>query len=104
MMAVVPAVTRQINQRCFGIIPPKWKRRSSKHHPWLWNGRFDDIYHTDGFESFICKITAVHAEKSVLHENGKIDYTTLNPVLFEMPAYRDLRTGDVIGNCMKLYK
>lgn len=62
----------------------------------------DDIYQTNGFESFICKIRAVHAEKSVLNENGKIGYTRLKPVLFEMPTYQYLRTGDVIGNCMKL--
>ena len=62
----------------------------------------DDIYQTNGFESFICKINAVYAEKSVLNENGKIDYIKLKPVLFEMPTYQYLRTGDVIGNCMKL--
>ena len=62
----------------------------------------DDIYSTDGFESFICKITAVYAEENVLNEKGKIDYTKLKPVLFEMPTYSYLRTGDLIGNCMKL--
>ena len=61
----------------------------------------DDVYQTNGFESFICKISAVHAEKNVLNESGKIDYTKLRPVLFEMPTYQYLRTGDVIGNCMK---
>ena len=34
-------------------------------------------------------------------KSGKIDYTKLRPVLFEMPTYQYLRTGDVIGNCMK---
>ncbi|MFQ7753754.1 MAG: flavin reductase family protein [Acutalibacteraceae bacterium] len=63
----------------------------------------DDIYETKGFESFICKIAAVYAEKSVLNENGKIDYAKLKPVLFEMPNYQYLRTGDVIGSCMKLH-
>ena len=62
----------------------------------------DDIYETEGFESFICKIDGVYAEESVLNETGKIDYHTLKPVLFEMPTYEYLRTGDVIGKCMNL--
>ena len=37
----------------------------------------DDIYETEGFESFICKIDGVYAEESVLNEMGKIDYHTL---------------------------
>lgn len=64
----------------------------------------DDIYKTDGFENFICKIVAVHAEESVLNEKEKIDYSVLKPVLFEMPTYQYLRAGDIIGNCMQLNK
>lgn len=58
-----------------------------------------DIYETESFENFICKISAVHAEESVLDEHGKIDYGKLRPVLFEMPTYSYLRTGDVIAKC-----
>ena len=61
--------------------------------------RVDDIYETEGVESFICKIACVHAEEGVLDENGKIDYHLLKPVLFEMPTYEYLRTGEVIGKC-----
>ncbi len=61
--------------------------------------RVDDIYETEGFESFICKIACVHAEEGVSDENGKIDYHLLKPVLFEMPTYEYLRTGEVIGKC-----
>lgn len=64
----------------------------------------DDIYETEGFESFICKITGVHADESVLTEAGKIDYRKLKPVLFEMPTYEYLQTGDVIGKCMSFGK
>lgn len=64
----------------------------------------DDIYETEGFESFICKIDNVYAEESVLNEAGKIDYNILKPVLFEMPTYEYLRTGEVIGKCMNLNK
>ena len=62
----------------------------------------EDIYETKGFESFICTIDATYAEESVLNEAGKIDYRILKPVLFEMPTYEYLRTGDVIGKCMSL--
>ena len=64
----------------------------------------DDIYETEGFESFICKIDGVYAEENVLNEEGKINYHELKPVLFEMPTYEYLRTGDVIGKCMNLGK
>ena len=60
----------------------------------------EDIYETKGFESFICTIDATYAEESVLNEAGKLDYRALKPVLFEMPTYEYLRTGDVIGKCM----
>lgn len=66
--------------------------------------RVIDIYKTDGFESFICKIVAVYAEEDVLNEKGKINYEVLKPVLFEMPTYQYLRTGEIIGNCMQLNK
>ena len=62
----------------------------------------EDIYETKGFESFICTIDATYAEETVLNEEGKIDYHILKPVLFEMPTYEYLRTGDVIGKCMSL--
>ena len=60
----------------------------------------EDIYETEDFESFICKIAATYAEESVLTPEGKIDYRVLKPVLFEMPTYEYLRTGEVIGKCM----
>ncbi|MDE6589553.1 MAG: flavin reductase, partial [Oscillospiraceae bacterium] len=64
----------------------------------------DDIYETEGFESFICKIVATYAEESVLTAEGKIDYRTLKPVLFEFPTYEYLKTGDVIGKCRSFGK
>lgn len=62
----------------------------------------EDIYETAGFESFICTIDHVYADEEVVNEKGKLDYRTLKPVLFEMPTYEYLRTGDIIGNCMKI--
>ncbi|MDE6259377.1 MAG: flavin reductase family protein [Oscillospiraceae bacterium] len=64
----------------------------------------EDIYETEGFESFICKIAATYAEESVLTAEGKIDYRTLKPVLFEFPTYEYLKTGDVIGKCRSIGK
>lgn len=63
-----------------------------------------DNYETEGFDNFILKIENTYAEESVLNENGKVNYHVLKPVLFEMPTYEYLRTGDVIGNCMKIGK
>lgn len=63
-----------------------------------------DNYETEGFDNFILKIENTYAEESVLNENGKVDYHVLKPVLFEMPTYEYLRTGDVIGTCMKMRK
>ena len=34
-----------------------------------------------------------------LNEKGKPDYDKLKPVLFEMPNYTYLRTGETIGKC-----
>ena len=62
----------------------------------------EDIYQTKGFESFICRIGATYAEEGVLNEAGKIDYRALKPVLFEMPTYEYLRTGDVLGKCRSM--
>ena len=64
----------------------------------------EDIYHTPGFESFICTIDATYAQEGVLNEAGKLDYRALKPVLFEMPTYEYLRTGDVLGKCMSFGK
>ena len=62
----------------------------------------DDIYKTEGFESFICKIAATYAEESGLNEKGQLDYHVLKPVLFEMPTYQYLKTGELLGQCMSL--
>ena len=45
-----------------------------------------------------------NAEDNVLTEDGKLNYRTLKPVLFEMPTYEYLKTGDVIGKCMSFGK
>ena len=64
----------------------------------------EDIYETKGFDNFILRIDHTYAEESILNDAGKINYHMLKPVLFEMPTYEYLRTGEVIGNCMALGK
>ena len=64
----------------------------------------EDIYETKGFDNFICTIDNTYAEETVLTEDGKLDYRTLKPVLFEMLTYEYLRTGDVLGKCMSFGK
>ena len=64
----------------------------------------EDIYETKGFDNFICTIDNTYAEENILTEDGKLDYRTLKPVLFEMPTYEYLKTGDVIGKCTSFGK
>ena len=64
----------------------------------------EDIYETEGFESFICSIADTYASDAVLDKAGKLDYTKLKPVLFEFPTYSYIATGEVIGKCLKLDK
>lgn len=59
-----------------------------------------DVYNTHNFESFICSIDATYVEEEHLTDNGKINYNTLKPVLFEFPTYEYLKTGGVIGKCL----
>lgn len=63
-----------------------------------------DVYNMNGFESFICTIDATYVEEKHLNEQGKINYHTLKPVLFEMPTYEYLKTGDVAGKCLSFKK
>lgn len=58
-----------------------------------------DNYETDTFDNFICRIANTYVEEDLLNEKGKVDYNKLKPVLFEMPNYSYLKTGEVIGKC-----
>ena len=61
-----------------------------------------DIYETKGFDNFILTIDHTYAEESILNEAGKIDYDVFKPILFEMPGYTYLKTGDTAAKCMTL--
>lgn len=58
-----------------------------------------DNYETDTFDCFICKIINTYAEEDILDKKGKVDYNKLKPILFEMPTYSYLKTGEMIGKC-----
>lgn len=64
----------------------------------------EDIYETKDFDNFILTIDHTHAEESILNEAGKINYDVFKPVLFEMPGYTYLKTGETIAKCMTLGK
>lgn len=63
-----------------------------------------DIYETPNFESFICTIDNTYVAEEHLDADGKINYHTLKPVLFEFPTYHYLKTGEVIGKCLSFKK
>ena len=64
----------------------------------------EDIFETEGFDNFICSIANTYAAPEVLDSDGKLDYTQLNPVLFEFPTYSYIATGEIIGKCRNLDK
>lgn len=66
--------------------------------------KVEDNYETDNFDNFITTISNTYVQEENLDEKGKIDYTKFNPVLFEFPNYTYLRTGETIGNCLRLDK
>ena len=64
----------------------------------------EDDYETDNFDNFIMSIANTYVQEENLDAKGKIDYTKFSPVLFEFPNYTYLRTGNTIGNCLRLDK
>ena len=64
--------------------------------------KVEDIYELGTFENFICSVLNTYADETVLNEKGKVDYTAFKPVLFEMPNYTYLATGEKLGDCLRL--
>lgn len=62
--------------------------------------RVEDIYACGNFENFICSVVNTYADESVLNEKGKPDFCKIAPVLFEMPGYTYLSTGEKIADCL----
>ncbi len=64
-----------------------------------------DIYEIGTFENFIVRVVNTFADESILNETGdKPDYRKFKPVLFEMPNYTFLKTGETIGDCKSFLK
>lgn len=44
--------------------------------------KVEDIYETEGFESFVCSIVNTYASEDVLDKDGKLDYSKLESTYF----------------------
>ncbi len=66
--------------------------------------RVEDIYRCGSFENFICSVANTYADESVLDERGKVEAALVKPVLFEMPTYTYLATGERIAPCLSFAK
>lgn len=64
----------------------------------------DGNYELEHFDNFISKILATYADEEVLNEQGKIDYHTFKPALFEFPTYEYFVAGEKLGDCGKMNK
>ena len=62
----------------------------------------EDNYELKTFDQFICRVLATYADEAVLNGQGKIDYHTFKPVLFEFPTYEYFVTGEKVGSCGKM--
>lgn len=64
-----------------------------------------DIYEIGTFESFVVTVVNTFADEKILTESGdKPDYGKFKPVLFEMPNYTFLKTGETLGSCKSFMK
>ena len=65
----------------------------------------EDIYEVGAFENFMVKVKNTFADEDILTESGdKPDFDKFKPVLFEMPGYTYLKTGETLGKCMSFAK
>lgn len=63
----------------------------------------DDIK-IDHFDNLVCKVTATYVNDTMVDAKGKPDWGRVKPVLFEMPSYKYIATGDILGDCVKMGK
>jgi len=63
-----------------------------------------DIYDTPVFDDFILKVENTYVDEHAVGKDGKLNYEVIKPVLFEMPSYKYLLTGPVLGNCLKMHE
>lgn len=63
-----------------------------------------DNYKIDNFNNLICKVNNTYVNDAMIDEKGKPDWGKVKPVLFEMPSYKYIATGDILGDCVKMGK
>jgi hypothetical protein len=49
-------------------------------------------------------VVNTYVNDQMTDEKGKPDWNKIKPVLFEMPSYKYIATGDVLGDCVKMGK
>lgn len=64
----------------------------------------EDVYETEGFDTFVLSIDGTYMDEDCLDERGRIDYGKVAPVLFEFPTYSYWSLGERIGGCLRLDK
>lgn len=63
----------------------------------------DDIK-IENFDNIVCKVLNTYVNDKMIDEKGKPDWSKIKPVLFEMPSYKYIATGEVLGDCVKMGK
>lgn len=61
-----------------------------------------DDFEIDGFNNIICKVANTYVNDQMTDEKDKPDWDKIKPVLFEMPSYKYIATGNVLGDCAKI--
>ena len=57
----------------------------------------ENIYKTPGFDNFICTVDAAYAETDYIGADGVVDFSKVDPILFEFPGYNYISMGKVLG-------
>lgn len=63
-----------------------------------------DDWQIDHFDNIVCTVDNTYVSKGMTDAKGKPDWAKIKPILFEMPSYKYIHTGDIAGDCMKLGK
>lgn len=63
-----------------------------------------DDWQIDHFDNIVCTVDNTYVSKGMTDAKGKPDWSKIKPILFEMPSYKYIHTGDIAGDCLKLGK
>ena len=70
---------------------------SSKNSPWSWSASWRRVSSTESFYAIVGKIVNTAAEESVLSENGKVDPSKLNALIFDQFQHGYYVSGEQVG-------